>query len=109
MPTEPQQTDIVSEARELLAKATLGPWRVERNTKRLEISPIRPDGQWVSMIAQVYKSGRCNGSSYRMPAEANAELIARAPELLRQLCDEVERLRGEVAKRTGYPWTGNEP
>jgi hypothetical protein len=72
-------------------KATDRPWRFECNSRRLEIKA--DTGEWSSMIAQVYKSGRCNASSYRMPADANAELIVTAVNERDQLLGEVARLK----------------
>jgi len=72
-------------------EATARPWRLEHNSRRLEIKA--DTGEWSSMIAQVYKSGRCNANSYRMPADANAELIVTAVNERDALLAEVGRLR----------------
>lgn len=81
MPTEPQQTDIVSEARAKLAKATRGPLtliRYEHGGGRLIKEPY-------SLVADFYQEG-------------DREFYDSAPELLRQLCDEVERQRTALIK-----------
>jgi hypothetical protein len=67
--------------------ATPRPWRYEHNTNRLEIKA--DTGEWSSMIAQVYKGGRCNGNSYRMPAEANAALIVKAVNAYQRIKDAI--------------------
>lgn len=76
--------DIVEEARELLANATPGPWRTSR-TDRLYVLRDSDDKPTVA---------RATGLT-RDEGAANAALIARAPELLRVLADEAERLRAE--------------
>ena len=65
-----------------MAEHTPGPWKVDHN-RRLEIK--QDTGEWSAMIAHVYKSGVCNANRYRMPAEANARLIAAAPQMLEAL------------------------
>jgi hypothetical protein len=76
-------------------KATARPWKFEHNGRRLEIKA--DTGEWSNMIAQVYKSGRCNANYYRMPAEANAELIVAAVNERDELIAEVGRLRKALA------------
>lgn len=75
-------------------KATARPWRREHNGRRLEIKA--DTGEWSSMIAQVYKSGRCNANSYRMPADANAELIVTAVNQHDALLSEVATLKNAL-------------
>lgn len=98
LPDRPATTtteDPVKRARELLSKATPGPWKAQRNARLEIISSIEPfEGcGWGQAVAHIYRAGKMNGTPYRMPAIANAELIAAAPELLTALADECERLR----------------
>lgn len=81
-------------------KATARPWRCEHNGRRLEIKA--DTGEWSSMIAQVYKSGRCNANSYRMPADANAELIVTAVNQHDALLSEVAQLRTRLQEAFDY-------
>lgn len=62
---------------------TPGPWKVEHNTRLEIISSVEPyEGcGWGQAVAHVYRAGKMNGTPYRMPAEANARLIAAAPAL----------------------------
>ena len=80
MPTKPQQTDLVTKARELLRRASFEgysvfPWKV------VDTDVVDADGQVLLKIWNGYHNG---------------ELAAAAPELLRQLADEVERLRSDL-------------
>lgn len=84
-------------------KHTPGPWKVSRN-KFLEIKA--DNGEFDKMIAHVYTRGNCNGTAYKMPAEANATLMSFAPEMLECL-----RVLVKVAKESlpylpnpGYGW-----
>ena len=84
--------DIVKEVRGLLAKATPGPWmRISRAANMDEICGVIARGsianvsRWVSGVTGSLEEN-----------VANAVLIARAPELIKALADEVERLRGLV-------------
>lgn len=77
-----EQRDPVKEARELLARATQGPLQAERYTGRGgRIS--RAGTTRHNVVADIYSSD-------------DFTLYARAPELLKTLCDEVDRLRGEL-------------
>lgn len=61
-------------------KHTPGPWKVQRNS-RIEIKQDNDDR--LALLAHVYVSGKSFGVRYAIPeAEANANLIAAAPELL---------------------------
>ena len=66
-------------------KHTDGPWATKKgNHQRCQI--YGPDGQWVanSWVVDVRDDSR-------LPAEANADLIAAAPELL-EACEAIARL-----------------
>ncbi|NIR31682.1 MAG: hypothetical protein GWN84_20695 [Gammaproteobacteria bacterium] len=97
MSNSPTDKDPVAEARALLEKATPGPW---------EISPMRADvrvcamegGRCICCLAlmgNVDADGEWDEETLRQ-WRSDARLIAAAPTLLAALCDEVERLRGEV-------------
>lgn len=89
--SEESKNDLVKDARELLSKATPWPWT------------RKPGAFW---ICDVGNTG-CGVWSTAYPLEgepfphaeqeADAALLARAPELLSALCDEVERLHQLVA------------
>lgn len=93
MPNEPQK-DLVVEARELFKDASPRPWLVEVHDARGDYAKI----------ALVSRNGHFETGYYviadddmfcrREQAIADFRAIARAPELLRQLANEVERLRG---------------
>lgn len=87
---EPPQ-DLVIEARELVAKATPGPF---------EVYPIKTmKGDIAGFVWGKYLSDQKDAdhfwSSELVPFD-DAQMYARAPELLRQMADEVERLREHV-------------
>lgn len=85
--------DLVVEARELLAKATAGPWEAPHlwDASGLVDNAVRhaprAGERWKTDTPTV-----CTFPRDEQPNRANAELIARAPELLPALCDEVQRL-----------------
>ena len=88
---EPRK-DLVIEARELVAKATPGPF---------EVYPIKTmKGDIAGFVWGKYLSDQKDAdhfwSSELVPFD-DAQMYARAPELLRQLADEVEALRKHVA------------
>lgn len=130
MPTNPsEQTDAVVEARELLAKATPGTWRWSINPHAKQVRLESEDGprsividfaRWGMNGAQprfqvdglmqdaqdcaVIVEGREHHAKWYQTLEhPDANLIARAPQLLKTLADEVARLRrGEfTCKRCG--------
>lgn len=79
-----------------MAEATLpetnhtpGPWGVERTDTMLWVGPLRHEGGKVAEIVAPIAWGRDYRADYLAKQEANAALIARAPDLLA----ENERLR----------------
>lgn len=76
--------DAVTHARELLAKATPGPWEVRiRDSGDVEVVKDHEHIEWICSV----------GDEAERAAIADAELIAAAPTLLAELADEVNRLR----------------
>lgn len=122
MPTKPQQADIVTEARELLAKATAGRWAWYLNLKAKQVT-LQSEGGMRQIVIDFTRWGM-NGAQPRFQVDGlmqdaqdcaaivegrehhaswfqgidhpDANLIARAPELLRQLTNEVEALRKHI-------------
>ena len=88
MPDTPER-DVVREARELLSKATPGPWGVLPSNNSTLAHVETQEG---TTAEQGQGFTVCSIPKKRIN---DAELIARAPELLAALCDEVERLREE--------------
>ena len=86
-------SDAVARARELLAKATPGPWEERRHHFM--------DGEWMESSVVPVEDGdfrEGDGDCVRINScTADAELIAAAPTLLAELADEVERLQAKVA------------
>lgn len=74
---------IQEEACALLAAATPGPWRIWENSQA-ETFVVGPKGVLAGSIC---------GPTYERP---NAELIARAPELLAALCDKLDEAEREL-------------
>lgn len=103
MVDEESKSDLVKEARELLAKATPGSWSLTndgtyirpdclRNTKPL-VDPAKGMPAWPAICSVTpWPQDRWNVLGIE-ESLGNAVLIARAPELLSALCDEVEELR----------------
>lgn len=88
---------------------TPGPWKVQHN-KRLEIAPA--DLGRIALLAHVYTGGKAYGVRYTVPvpeAEANAQLMAAAPDLLAALqaiaawCESGD---GAHALPWSPPWAG---
>ena len=77
MNPSPDTAALVGEARELLAKATPGPWLVGYSVTEGDV--------W-----RLYAAERDIAESDN---QADAALIARAPTLIAQLCSEIERLQ----------------
>lgn len=88
----------VAEIEAMLAKATVGPWAVQRNARLEVIATVEPlEGAiWHQGIAHVYRRGMMNGTPYSVPAQANAEFIAASPSIVQQLLDERERVRRDA-------------
>lgn len=94
MSTEQSKKDVVEEARELLSKITPWPWMYRPN-------PGGNKEDWAFHIDRQGTPGRMDWgiliaacwSHVSESAEANAALIARAPELLSSLIEEVLELR----------------
>lgn len=96
----PSDKDIFVEARALLSKATPEPWvQTQARTTtmgRQYIEIEHRNSNCVSdMICQIDSAYLC-AAELNDTDKANAALIARSPELLRALADEVERLRDLV-------------
>lgn len=92
MPTEPP--DLVVEARELLAKATPGPWTQSALAVAYIVGPADTDFEVIASVGEYREDGILERRFKN--CASNMSLITRAPELLRQLCDEVERLRSDL-------------
>lgn len=76
-------TDLVSRARELLAKITPGPWRADWEDA----------DDWWCITAQPTGGMVCPEVTTVQGTEPDAEFIAAAPDLIAGLLDEVERLQ----------------
>lgn len=89
-------SDVVKRARSLLEAATPGPWQLADNPgKTLADHGMRSVayvGKWIVWIP----GRRVSELSGRF--DSNAELVAAAPTLIRELCDENDRLRARVAE-----------
>lgn len=86
-------TDIVEEARALLAQATPGPW----NDGITEIDAgLYGCTSVVEATCNPTKWGGCGGCELRI-SKPDRALIAASPRLLAALADECERLRDELA------------
>lgn len=96
-PTPPQPVDI-ARLRELLAKATPGPWGVERTDKDNWIGPMRRSGD--GKVAEIVCDTDRNGlyPEYLQRNDANADLIAALRNAAPALLDELERLRKDSAE-----------
>lgn len=80
------EKDLVQEARELISKATPGPWAVWDSCSWRRIGTREPfaDGNVICPIIQR------DGHPDLLARREDLELAARAPELLDSLCDRVE-------------------
>lgn len=109
MTTETTERDLVTEVEELLAKATPGPWVWEfvgefdseaSNAGGFTYQHIRAG--YLGVADTYHASGaQWPDGSVSPPRDGNAHdanLIAAAPELLRRLVEEVEKLRAENAE-----------
>lgn len=98
---KPTERDLIEEVEELLAKATPGQWWYDGYCY---IFARQPDGNCHPMIAdfdsdEAYLTrmrGVGAGLVENGQQEANAQLIAAAPDLLRHLVDENKALRAHV-------------
>ena len=99
-------SDAVTRARELLDKATPGPWEAatcheseqETRSEYVRNALLKPDapahGLWMAWKPDSPLGVHLTAVTGDGPhGEADAELIAAAPTLLAELADEVERLR----------------
>ena len=103
---EPTSPTAVTRARELLDKATPGPWEAatcheseqETRSEYVRSALLKPDapahGLWMAWKPDSRLGVHLTAVTGDGPhGEADAELIAAAPTLLAELADEVERLR----------------
>ena len=87
---------LVGEAKELLAKATPGPWEFNGSSERDPCCQLYATSEWVDEYeADILSTDGCHEL---LISDENKALIARAPTLIAQLCDEVERLREELVR-----------
>lgn len=89
----PSERDIVAEARELLSAATPEPWRAVAYVGK---EPRHITAGKFTEETPIATPENPNGLVAFADLPTNAQLIARAPELLRALADEVERLRKQL-------------
>lgn len=82
--------DLIEEVEALLAKATPGPWLADRQSVRSPLGYLLQDN-----VAH-------GDDTYSNFTEADCALIARAPELLRRLVEEVKALRERLARLRKY-------
>lgn len=87
------KSDLVVEARELLSKATPGPWTVKPIEGQAEFEIADAKRDWQVCCVAGYAGARRLDGNYE--SEANADLIARTPDLLSSLCNELEQLRSQ--------------
>jgi hypothetical protein len=89
-------SDLTKRARELLSKATSGPWKMGANgTGAFWVHALTPDGKKTPTIGKVYDSWESRCPDRPNNGKANGELVAEAPELIRQLCDALDRVEDE--------------
>ena len=86
-------TDRLDEIRKRLGAATPGPWHIERMKHSLKHSEI-----WLQPEDEHAWSLDCNTYQPNSKDEANAQLIAHAPEDIAYLLAEVERLQADLQK-----------
>lgn len=92
MPNELQK-DLVIEARELLKSISPLPWQKYTKFATHREPYSITDGNGAIIINVLFEQLTMDDPEQ---ANGNAALLVRAPELLRQLADEVERLRRQV-------------
>ena len=88
------EVDLVAEARELLAKATPGPWTAKSIEGQPEFEISDAKYEWQICCVAGYAGARRFDGNYE--SETNAELIARIPDLLSSLCNELEQQRSDA-------------
>lgn len=86
-------TDVVAEARELLGKATPGPW----DWHTFSIDEDR-DVCVVTAKVPIHKTSSAIACIGTVSVSPDAALIAATPDLIDRLCAEVERLREALTK-----------
>ena len=113
---EPTSPTAVTRARELLDKATPGPWEAatcheseqETRSEYVRSALLKPDapahGLWMAWKPDSRLGVHLTAVTGDGPhGEADAELIAAAPTLLAELADEVDRLRAALNLRDTTP------
>lgn len=90
--------DVVRRAREALDGITPGKWEADhyfhRKTHAWTVSEVDP----VSVVEG-------NGDGGIRTSKADADFIATAPDLVRELCAEVEKMRAEVQRQREGDWS----
>jgi hypothetical protein len=84
----PDAAALVGEAKELLANATPRPWRI-RNLGRHDLTAVKAGKEWAGPALTTVMGDN---------SVADADLLARAPTLIAQLCDALEAAEAEVAE-----------
>ena len=80
----------------MLAKATPGPWEFNGSSERDPCCQLYATSEWVDEYeADILSTDGCHEL---LISDENKALIARAPTLIAQLCDEVEGLQEELVR-----------
>lgn len=95
MPNDKQE-DVVVEVRALLAQATPGPWSQSALVGGYVLGPKEVEYQIVTALVEYDQDGEVHLEFDN--SVNNMALIARAPELLKALADEVTALREQFAR-----------
>jgi hypothetical protein len=93
-------TDRAQEAASKKAQHTPGPWEINKYLNYEGFSIYGPDG--TGCIAERWWPSKTD-----IPIEANARLIAAAPEMLLELEHELEELEGWLRDEETPEWTDN--